>query len=127
MNDERPDGKFMLGFFIGGLIGAIIIFFLGTREGKKAEKVIAKKGKEILDDLEEKVEELEEKSKELLEQGEVIKDQVIEQMQDVKDDVSQDATRRLDKALDKLEEVQRGGLDTTAKIRKHFVNLPKKK
>jgi len=127
MSDERPDGRFLLGFFIGGLIGAIVIFFLGTKEGKKAGKLIEKKGRETLDDIEEKLEEIEEKGKELVEKGEAIKDQVIERIEDKTEDVSKEVTQRLDKALEKLEDVQRGSLQTTAKIRKHFVNLPKKK
>ena len=127
MNNERPDSKFLLGFFIGGLIGAVIIFFLGTKEGKKAGKLIEKKGKEALDDLEEKVGDLEEKGKELIEKGEELKDQVIERIEDTTHDVSKDVTARLDKALEKLEDVQKNSLSTTSKIRKHFVNLPKKK
>jgi gas vesicle protein len=127
MSEERPDGRFLLGFFIGGLIGAVIIFLLGTKEGKKAGKLIERKGKETLDDIEERLEEMEEKGKELIEKGEAIKDQVIERIEDKTHDVSKDVTERLDKALEKLEDVQRGSLQTTAKIRKHFVNLPKKK
>lgn len=127
MNNDRHDGRFMLGFFIGGLLGALIIFFLGTKEGKVAERIVRKKGKEVMDDLEDKVEDLEEKSKELVEQGEAIKDQVVEQMKDTAHTLTQDATTRLGKTLEKLEDVQRGSLETTAKVRRHFVNLPKKK
>jgi gas vesicle protein len=127
MNNDRPDGKFVLGMFLGGIIGAGIIFFVGTKEGKRTAKLIQKKGKEVVDDLEERVEELEEKGKELLEQGEEIKDRVIDKMKDTAGDVSEEASERLDKALEKLEDVQKGSLQTTTSIRKHFVNLPKKK
>jgi len=126
MSDTRPDSKFLLGFFIGGLIGAVVIFFLGTKEGKKTGKLIEKKGKEALEDIEDRVEDLKEKGKELIEKGEEIKDEVIEQIKDKTDEVSTDATKRLDKALEKLEDVQKSSLHTTSKIRKHFVNLPKK-
>ncbi len=127
MNNERPDSKFLLGFFIGGLIGAVIIFFLGTKEGKKAGKLIEKKGKEALDDLEERVGDLEEKGKELIARGEEIKDQVVERIKDKADEVKEDTAKRLDSALEKLEDVQKDTLHTTTTIRKHFVNLPKKK
>jgi len=127
MSDERPDGRFLLGFFIGGLIGAVIIFFLGTKEGKKAGKLIEKKGRETFDDIEERIGDLEEKGKDLIEKGEAIKDQVIERIEDKTEDVSKEVTQRLDKALEKLEDVQKNSLQTTTKIRKHFVNLPKKK
>jgi len=127
MSDEHPDGRFLLGFFIGGLIGAVIFFFLGTKEGKKAGKLIERKGRETIDDLEEKLEEIEEKGKELVEKGEAIKDRVIERIEDKTDDISQEVTQRLDKALQKLEDVQKDTLHKTTTIRKHFVNLPKKK
>jgi len=127
MNDQRSDNRFLLGFFIGGLIGAVIIFFLGTKEGKKAGKLIEKKGRETLDDIEEKVGDLEEKGKELLAKGEEIKDQVVGQLKDTADDVTFDASKRIDSALEKLEDVQKDTLHTTASIRKHFVNLPKRK
>lgn len=127
MDDDHRNSKFMLGFFIGGLIGALIIFFLGTAEGKKAGKAIKKKGEEMLDDLEEKVEDLEEKGKELIAKGEEIKDQVIDQLQDTKEDVSEKTSKRIDHALEKLEGVQKNTLTATHKFRRHFVNLPKKK
>jgi gas vesicle protein len=127
MHNERPDGKFLLGMFLGGVIGAGIIFFVETKEGKKTAKMLGRKGKEVLDDLEEKVEDLEEKGKELIEKGEEIKERVIDKMKDAAGDVSEEASERLDKALEKLEDVQKGSLQTTASIRKHFVNLPKRK
>jgi len=127
MNNEKPDGRFLLGFFIGGLIGAIVIFFLGTKEGKKAGKFIEKKGRETIDDIEEKLEEIEEKGKELIEKGEAIKDRVIDRIEDKTDDLSQEVTDRLDRALEKLEDVQKDTLQKTTTIRKHFINLPKKK
>jgi gas vesicle protein len=61
----RADAKFLIGLFLGGIIGALVIFFLGTKEGKKAGKLIEEKGKEALDDIHEKVGELQQKGKEL--------------------------------------------------------------
>ena len=125
--NEHHDTKFWIGFFIGGLVGAAIIFLLGTKEGKKIEKLIEKKGKLALDDLEEKVDELKEKGEELIKKGEVIKEQVMEQMVDKKEDLTVEATKRLDSALANVEEIQEKGLSTTSNLRKRlFKNIPKK-
>ena len=64
MSEEHRDGKFWFGFFMGGLIGAIVLFFLGTKEGKRTGKLLEDKGKDLLDDLEGKLEDLEKKAKE---------------------------------------------------------------
>ena len=133
MNDvqqERHQGtdiKFLAGFFIGGLLGAATIFFIGTKEGKKAAKLLRHKGEEVIDELEDQVEELEQKGKELAKQGEVIKEQVIEKLEDKKEELTETATKKLDSALAHIEELQEHGLDTTTSIRKRlFKNLPKK-
>lgn len=119
-NNHGSDIKFLAGLFIGGLLGAATIFFIGTKEGKKA-------GKLIKDELEDKVEELEQKGKELLKQGEEIKEQVIEKLEDTKEELTETATKKLDSALAHIEELQEHGLDTTTSLRKRlFKNLPKK-
>lgn len=122
MSEEHhgTDIKFLAGFFIGGLLGAAIIFFLGTKEGKKARKVIQ-------DELEDKVQDLEQKGKELARQGEEIKEQVLEKLEDKSEEFTETATKKLDSALAHIEEIQEHGLDTTSSIRKRlFKNLPKK-
>lgn len=121
------DFKFLIGFFIGGLVGALTIFFLGTKEGKKAGKLLRQKGADVVDELEDKVEELEKKGKDLVKQGEEIKEQVIEKLEDKKEELTETATKKLDSALAHIEELQEHGRDTTASIRKRlFKNLPKK-
>lgn len=128
MNNEcSRDNKFMIGFFVGGLIGAGLMFFMGTKEGKKVEKMIEKKGKETLGDLEDEIDDLKEKGKELMKKSEVIKDQMLEQLEDKKEDLTVEATKRIDTALAGAEEIQEKGLSATANLRKHlFRNLPKK-
>jgi len=127
MNENNRDNKFMIGFFIGGLIGAGLMFLMGTKEGKKIEKMIEKKGKETLSDLEEKVDELKEKGEELIKKGEAIKEQVMEQIEEKKEDLTEEATKRLDSALANVEEIQEKGLTTTANLRKRlFKNIPKR-
>ena len=130
MNEEQRHGtdiKFLAGFFIGGLIGALTIFFLGTKEGKKAGKFLQQKGEDVLGELEDKVEELEQKGKELVKHGEEIKEQVIEKLEDKTEELTESATKKLDSALAHIEEIQEHGRETTASIRKRlFKNLPKK-
>ncbi|MBI4066469.1 YtxH domain-containing protein, partial [Candidatus Gottesmanbacteria bacterium] len=76
MNNERHDNRFWFGFFIGGLLGAILLFFMGTKEGKKTGKLLEDKGNDLLDELQEKLEEMEKRGKELVKQGEELKGQV---------------------------------------------------
>jgi len=127
MNNEHKDNKFWFGFFIGGLIGAGIIVLLGTKEGKKIEKLLEKKGKEALGDLEEKVEDLKEKGEELIQKGEILKDQMVEQVIEKKDELTEVATEKLDDTLSHIESIQQQGLQNTQKLRRAFKNVPKKK
>jgi gas vesicle protein len=129
MSEERhgTDIKFLAGFFIGGLVGALTIFFLGTKEGKKAGKFLQQKGEDVVGELEEKVEELEQKGKDLLKHGEEINEQVMEKIEDKSEELTETATRKLDSALAHIEEIQEHGRETTASIRKRlFKNIPKK-
>jgi len=125
MNNDRHDGKFLFGFFLGGLIGACIIFFLGTKEGKRMEKVLKKRGKDVLDELEEKLEELEENGKELIQKGERIKTDMLEKLEEKKEDLTEAAVERIDSALANIESLQTKGVHSTANLRKRFKNLPK--
>ena len=129
MSEEHhgADVKFLAGFFIGGLFGALTIFFLGTKEGKKAKILLEKRGKDVVDDLEDEIEVLEQKGKELAKHGEEVKEQVIEKLEDKSEELSELATKKLDSALAHIEEIQEHGRETTASIRKRlFKNLPKK-
>ena len=130
MSDDhgRADAKFLVGLFLGGIVGALIIFFLGTKEGKKAGKLIEEKGKAALDDLHGAVDELQQKGKELVKQGEVIKEKLVENIEQSKDELTQATTEKLETALSKIEELQEQSMTTTAEIRKRFFkNIPKKR
>ena len=113
MNNEHKDNKFWFGFFIGGLIGAAIIVLLGTKEGNKIEKLLEKKGKDVLEDLGDKVEDLKEK--------------VVEEVQEKKEILTEVATEKLDETLLHIETLQQQGLQNTQKLRRAFKNVPKKK
>ncbi len=127
MSEGRGQGRFILGFFMGGLIGALVIFFLGTKEGQKTGKMLKRKGEDMLDDVQDKIEELEERGKDLAKQGEEIKEQVLENLEEKKDTVTHATAEKLDTALAHIEELQEHGRQTTASLRKRlFKNLPKK-
>jgi len=124
---EHQDGKFMLGFFIGGLLGAFIIFLLGTKEGKKTGKAIQQKGEDIIDDLQGRLNELEEKGKELVQQGEVVREELAAEVEEKKEELTEAAAEKIDTALAHIEALQEHGRETTASLRKRlFKNLPKK-
>jgi len=125
--NNHSDGKFLFGFFIGGLIGALIIFFLGTKEGKKTSKLLEHKGKDLLDELEDRLDELQQKGKDLVRQGEKIKETVIDTIDEKKEELTDSAVERIDTALAHLEELQQQGAETTNALRKRFKNLPKKR
>jgi gas vesicle protein len=124
----RADAKFLFGLFLGGIIGALIIFFLGTKEGKKAGKLIEEKGKEALDDLHGAVDDLQKKGKELVKQGDVIKERLVENLEHSKEELTEVTTEKLESALTKIEQLQEQSMTATAEIRKRFFkNIPKKK
>lgn len=127
MNNEHRDGKFWFGFFAGGLIGALVLFFLGTKEGKKTGKLLEEKGIDLVSDLEDRLGDLEKKGKELARQGESLKEDVLEKIEDKKEVFTQGATEKLDSALASIEKLQEQGLETTSTLRKRlFKNIPKK-
>lgn len=124
--ERRSDGKFWFGFFVGGLLGALVLFFLGTKEGKKTGKFLEKKGEGMLDDLGEALKELEKKGKELVERGEELKEKVVEEIGENKKAISNEVSKQVDSALSHIESIQERGRQTTANLRRTFKNLPKK-
>jgi len=126
MSEEHSDNRFMLGFFIGGLIGALIIFFLGTKEGKRVGKQLEEKGRDLLGDLEDRVGELEEKGKDLVARGEEIKEQVLERVEAKKEELTDSARDNVEQVLARIEELQENGLKATVNLRRRFKNTPKK-
>ena len=129
MSDHKNgDARFLFGFFLGGIIGAIIIFFLGTKDGKKTAELLEKKGKDFVDDLQDRLDDLETKGKELVKDGEALREKVVEQMEVKKEVVSEEAVVKIDSALAHIEALQEHGRETTANLRKRlFKNIPKKK
>lgn len=103
MENERQSGNgFWMGFFVGGLAGAVLLYFLGTKEGKKLAEELKGKGGELLDQLGEEIEDLEGKAVE------------------VKEKIGGQAMDKLDEALIKLEEKQDLAREATSNFRKRF-------
>ncbi|MBI5620695.1 YtxH domain-containing protein [Candidatus Gottesmanbacteria bacterium] len=128
MDKGNHDNRFWFGFFIGGLLGALILFFMGTKEGKKTGKALEEKGKDLLEELQEKLEEMEKRGKELVKHGEEIKEQVVEEIKEKKEDLTDVAAEKLDTALAQIEKLQEQSVETTKHIRQRFFkNLPKRK
>lgn len=128
MSEENRSNRFWLGFFLGGLIGAVTLFFIGTKEGKKTQKFLKKKSEDVLEDLEGKIADYKEKGKELVSQSEELKEEVIEKIEEQKGKMTQEMSKQLDSALSHIEELQERGRKTTEDLRKKltFKNIPKK-
>lgn len=128
MNEQKNKrGNFLIGFFLGGLLGAFIIFILGTKEGKKILKQLSEKAEILEEELEEKVEKLKEKGEELLEEGERVKEKVVEEVKKRKKSASQVVISKMDKALSKIEGAQKKGIEITKNVHgRHFKKNGKK-
>ncbi len=113
-SDNHHDKRFWFGFFLGGLLGALLLFFMGTKEGKK-------KREDLLDALEEKIDEIEKRGKRL-------KEDVVEEIKEKKEDVTEAAVEKLDTALAHIEKLQEASAETTRQLRhRFFKNLPKRR
>jgi len=121
-----PDARFLLGFFLGGILGAIVIFLVGTKEGKKTTKLLEQKGKDFIDDLDDRLKDLEKQGQELAKKSEEIKEQVVETLEEKKETITTEASSKIDNALAHIEALQEHGRETTASLRKRlFKNAPK--
>ncbi len=141
--------QFWIGMFLGGLIGAMMIVLLGTEKGKKIAKKLQEEGLGWWEDLQEKtgeqldliqekvvdeVEDLEDRSqelirkgKELLEKGKSMQKQIVEQVDEMKNEAISESVVQADAALAHIEALQERGRQTTADLRKQlFKNIPKK-
>jgi hypothetical protein len=83
MNNDtnKSGGNFLSAFIIGALVGAAVVFFLGTKRGKKILKVISEKGMDNVSDILKKAEEtmdLDEVSEEISADKKNIKENVEE-------------------------------------------------
>lgn len=120
-------GNFWLGFFLGGLIGAFIIFLLGTKQGKKILEEIVEKAETYEEELEEKVSKLQKKGEDLLQEAEEVKEKVIKEVTDGKKTVSEVLVSKLDQTLTNIENIQKRGAAITSEIHHHYFKKDGKK
>lgn len=126
-NTHQHNHSFRIGLFLGGLIGGVVIFFLGTKEGRKLSKEIHGKGEGWFSDFESRLYELEKKGLSLLKDGELLKNEVLKSTKVQSDKLSKKAIKKADETLAHIEKIQERGRKTTSSIRKRlFKNVPKK-
>ena len=146
---HHHDNQFWIGLFLGGLLGALLILFLGTEKGKKLAKKLQEEGLDFLDDAKEsfdekkeaighqvvmQVEELKEKGadlleegRELLDEGKTLEEELAKKVIDKKNEVTQEVVAEADAALAHIEKLQERGRQTTQDLRRRlFKNIPKK-
>ena len=129
---DQEDKGFLKGLVIGGLIGTGLYFLFGTEKGKKIQKELKEKGKEAAEKIEGLLDELEEKGEDLEKKVEEVKKQIQERIEDTGEITKEQIGEKLDSTLDKIEQLQERGRQTTASIhadlkkRLLFKNLPKR-
>jgi gas vesicle protein len=120
-------GNFWLGFFLGGLLGAFVIYLLGTKEGKKTLEKIVDRAELYEEELEEKVAKLQQKGEDLLEEAEEIKEKVIQEVTSSKEKISDQLVSKMDAALTQIEDIQKKGVALTEEVHHHYFKKNGKK
>jgi gas vesicle protein len=113
--NDRGNG-FISGLFFGGLVGAALVFLFGTKEGRKIKDQLTEKGKELINDLPQVVEDLEKQGQEFAQKAEEVKKALEEKAKEF----TPLAKEKIATSLSSIEEAQRRGRETAAKIRKRF-------
>jgi gas vesicle protein len=120
MNKDQNGGNFMIGFFLGGLVGGFIIFLMGTKEGKKIVERLIEKTEIYEEELEEKVEDLQKKGEDLLAQAQEVKEKLSSSIAGGKNKVSESLVTKMDEALTKIEDIQKKGVSLTEEVHKNY-------
>lgn len=125
--DNKNDNRFMFGFFLGGLIGAVVLFLVGTKEGKKTGKLLEEKSRRFFDALKDTAQDVQEQSREMLSETIISTDHLLETVSEKKEDLSEHVANKLDSALAHIEAIQERGRENTTVLRKRlFKNIPKR-
>lgn len=120
-NNGQKNDSFWFGFFLGGLVGAFTIFVLGTKEGKKLVEKLLEKSEFYEEELEEKITKLERRGEELLQEAQEVKGQVTQSVESGKRSISDALVTKMDKALTKIEDIQKKGVALTEEVHhRHF-------
>lgn len=117
---DSKAGNFWFGFFIGGLLGAFIIFVLGTKEGKKLAEKIKEKGELAEEDLEKKVARLQKKGEDLIEEAKGVKEKVISKIDEKKEAASDTLISKMDEAFTRIADLQKKGVELTEEVHQKY-------
>lgn len=102
MSDEKNDGSFFLGIILGGVIGGIIIFILGTKEGKKLLEKVIDHVENPGDDLEKEIGKLESKGRQFLKDA----SDISKKIKTGNETISQIISSKIDSALKRGENIR---------------------
>ncbi len=128
MNDNsHKGGNFWLGFFLGGLIGAFIIFILGTKDGKKIYGLLEDEEDKFKNKIDDKIQTLKTKGEEYLKETDNLQKKVKQEVITDAKTVSQTIVDKLDDSLGQLQEVQKKGVELTEAVRSRFFKKNGKK
>ena len=119
-SDSQKSGNFWLGFFVGGLAGAFIIFVLGTKKGKKLAEKLIEEVEEHEEGLEQKVSKLQKKGEAFFKEAESVKERISEEIDTKKQIVSDTLVSKMDEALTKIEDIQRKGVGLTEEVHHRY-------
>ena len=118
--NSHKSGNFWLGFFLGGLVGAFIIFVLGTKEGKKIAEKLLDQAEDYEEGLEEKDEKLQKHGEELLQQAEKVKEKVTKEVEKGEKKVSQALVSKMDQTLTTIEDLGKRGVAITQDLHHRY-------
>lgn len=118
VRSEKPNG-----FALGFLLGAGLVFLLGTDEGRRLKKKLVQKGRQTIDDLPETVKKIQAEGEELVARTQAVKKQLEEKI----DEITPKAKEQLKDALEHIEETQERGRRAAQAAKKRFFTRRGKK
>lgn len=128
MNDNsHKGGNFWLGFFLGGLIGAFLIFILGTKDGKKIYELLENEEEKVKNKIGDKINNLKTQGDKYLKETDNLQKKVKQEVAAEVKTVSQTIVDKLDDSLGQLQEVQKKGAELTEAVRSRFFKKNGKK
>jgi gas vesicle protein len=123
-NNHQGSGKFLIGFLFGGFLGTILIFLLGTKEGKQLADKILEKLESTEENLETKVSKLQNTGDkltgEIIKEAEIVKDKIISGLKQEKQTSHDKFVPKVEKVLSRFERLQKKGIKLTQDTRKKF-------
>ena len=117
---EEKQGNFWFGFFLGGLFGAIAIFIMGTKEGKKLMERLTEDAEEYEEDLEQKVAKLQIKGEDFLNEANSVKEKITKEVKTGKKSITNAVADKMDQALTKIENIQKKGVELTRDVHHNY-------